>query len=252
MKTVAIIQARMGSTRLPGKVMMQLMDRSVLGHVINRLQQVKFIDEIIVATSTLQMDDVIEDEAIKCGVSVFRGSEQDVLSRYYEAAIRANAEIIVRVTSDCPLIDPETTALIIEAFLQSDLDYLTNKLVKTFPRGLDTEVFTMGALNEAYNKAVKPEQREHVTPYIYQNPDQFKFNFYKGEVDHSQHRWTLDTPEDWELISEIFKRLYHPGQIFSLNACLDLMDKHPELVEINRHIHQKELDELKLEEENSK
>lgn len=171
MKTAAIIQARMGSTRLPGKILKDLMGKTVLQHVIERVQQAKNIDEIIIATTTLAQDDVVADEALKCGANYFRGSENDVLARYYGAAKENNVDIVVRITSDCPLIDPFVTDEIIRYFKQDNMyDIVTNAgsdlSKRTFPRGLDTEVFSFQSLERAYQQADKDYQHEHVTPYI--------------------------------------------------------------------------------------
>lgn len=242
MKTAAIIQARMGSTRLPGKILKGLMGKTVLQHVIERVQQAKSIDEIIIATSTLDQDDLVVDEAVKCGVNYFRGSENDVLARYYGAAKDNNADIVVRITSDCPLIDPLVTDDIVNFFKDKKIyDIVTNASSdlseRTFPRGLDTEVFSFIALEQAYKQADKQYQREHVTPYIYENSSMIYL--YKNIVDYSMHRWTLDTEEDFLLIKEIYSRLYNREHNFYLLDILKLFEIYPELIKINNHIEQK-------------
>lgn len=236
-----IIQARMGSTRLPGKVMKVLFGSTVLAHDIARVKQAKSIDEIVVATTVVAIDDVIEAEALRCGVKVFRGSEDDVLGRYYLAATENKAEIVVRITSDCPLIDPKVIDGIVECFKSNHYDIITNAgsdlSQRTYPRGLDTEVFSHAALQEAYNNAKEKYQREHVTPYIYENAK--RIFYYKNDVDYSHHRWTLDTEEDWQLIQKLYEHLYHGKHDFYLPDILAVMEQNPELFEINKDIEQK-------------
>lgn len=243
MNTVAIVQARMGSTRLPGKVLKKLVDCSVIVHVINRLKEVSNINRIVVATTTLKQDDCIVEELKKHDVIICRGSEQDVLGRYYESAVKSNAANIIRITADCPLIDPGLVENIVEFFKEKKVDYVSNSLIRTFPRGLDTEVFTMEALERAYKNAKDPVLREHVTPYIYTNPDKFRIKNFINDINFSNYRWTLDTIEDWHLISEIYQRLYEPGKMFYWQEVLHLMENYPELTFINAHIEQKKLGE---------
>ena len=172
MKIGAIIQARMGSTRLSGKVMKELEGKTVLEHVIERVKQSKMIEEIIIATTVHGRDDVIESEALRCGVKAFRGSEDDVLSRYYYAAKENEIDVIVRITSDCPLIDWKIIDKVISKFMENEYDIVTNAGLeleqRTFPRGLDLEVFSFSVLSNAFNNATEKYQREHVSPYIYE------------------------------------------------------------------------------------
>lgn len=241
MKVVAIIQARMGSTRLPGKVMKKIKGKTVLNHVINRVSQSKLIDEIIIATTVHDIDNLIEQEALKWGVKVYRGSENDVLSRYYYAAKENNADIVVRITSDCPVIDPFIIDELIEFYTNGTYDIVTNggseSSQRTYPRGLDTEVFSINSLETAFGNANKDYQREHVTPYIYEENEKI-YNF-KSAVNYSKYRWTLDTKEDFELIEEIYDRLFLGTQDFYLNDIIDLFNKEPRLFNINAHIEQK-------------
>jgi spore coat polysaccharide biosynthesis protein SpsF len=243
LKTGAIIQTRMGSTRLPGKVMLDLFDRPVIGHVIERVKNSKFIDDIIIATTTLKQDDVIEEQAEKNGVHCFRGSEEDVLSRYYLGAKENNLDVVVRITSDCPLIDPVVTDRVIDEFKKNDYDLVANvgsgPGLRTYPRGLDTEVFSFRNLEEAFINAKEKYQREHVTPYIYENGK--KISYVKNAVDYSNYRWTLDTDEDFELISTIYKHLYKGKHDFYLNEIIKLFELYPELSKINSHIEQKKV-----------
>jgi len=242
-KTVAVIQARMGSTRLPGKVMKDLAGHPVLWHVIDRIKRVKEIDQIVVATTILPTDDTIEDFCRSGELQFFRGSSEDVLSRYYLAATEYQADTIIRITSDCPVIDPIVVSRMVNAFLSKRTSsklpsYLSNTLKRSFPRGLDAEIFAAAALSIANRDAADPFEREHVTPYIYLHPELFSIEQYTSSVDHSQYRLTLDTVEDYRLLSQIYSSLYHEGEIFHLQEILDLFDRKPELVEINRDVKQ--------------
>lgn len=248
MKIVAIIQARMGSSRLPGKVLRPLGDRSVLAHVIARTQACPLIDEVVVATTTEAHDQAIVDEALACGASGFRGSESNVLERYYQAAKQAKADVVVRITSDCPLLDPSLLTRMLEQFKQleaagSRVDYYSNTQTRSFPRGLDAEIMTFAALERAYREASKPYEQEHVTPYLYQHPESFTVEQWVGGEDHSALRWTLDTPEDYRLIEAIYQELYRPGEIFTTERVLALMAERPDLPQLNAHIQQKGLEE---------
>lgn len=243
MKIVAIIQARMGSTRLPGKVMMKISGKTVLEHVIARVRQSKLIDEIIIATTVKSDDDAIVEESSRLGVRYYRGSEDDVLSRYYYAAKKNNADIIIRITSDCPLIDSEVIDEIIKFYKESEYGIVTNAgsdlTERTYPRGLDTEVFSFNQLEDAFIKAKEKYQREHVTPYIYENAKEIYY--YKNDIDYSKYRWTLDTEEDLKLITNLYEELYKDKHDFYLEDILELFQKQPRLHNINSHIEQKKI-----------
>lgn len=247
MKTAAIIQARFGSTRLPGKIFKDLCGKPVLWHVVNRLSHSKFLDKIIVATTILPEDDIVEKFCTDNKILFSRGSSEDVLSRYYEAAKKFDAEIVIRITSDCPVIDPQILDTMIEEFTAAskteNIDYMSNSIQRTFPRGLDVEIFTFDVLEKTFNEAVQTYEREHVTPYIYQHPEIFKIKNFAGEKDYSFHRWTVDTPEDYELIKKIYDELYDPGKIFLFSDILKLFEQQPDLININQHIKQKRLGE---------
>ena len=237
---LAIIQARMGSARLPGKVLMDLAGETVLSRVTGRVCRARLIDEILVATTDHVADDAIVDECRLRSVAFFRGSEDDVLDRYFKAAKSSNADVVVRITSDCPLIDPEITDITIRAFLEQGPDYASNALVRTYPRGLDTEVITMGALERSWGLAAEPHQRAHVTPYIYEHAQEFKILSVTGDTDHSDHRWTLDTREDLEFIRAIYRRM-RGKENFGWQEILTLLEHEPELMELNRSVVQKAL-----------
>lgn len=238
MKIVAIVQARMGSTRLPGKVLKDIGGESMLARVIGRLRRARLINELLVATTDMPAEDAIVSECRKCSVSVSRGDEKDVLDRYFRAAQLSKAEIVVRITSDCPLIDPEVTDKTIASFLESRPDYASNVMQRTYPRGLDTEVMSAAALERAWRQGHKPYEREHVTPYIYEHPSEFKLLSVTGEQDYSSHRWTVDTADDLELIRALYAK-FAPDTSFSWREVLDLLQREPELADLNRCVQQK-------------
>lgn len=238
MKVVAIMQARMGSTRLPGKVLEGIGGESMLERVITRLRRAHLINEVWIATTDLAVDDAIVSECRKNSACVSRGDENDVLDRYFRAAQLSKAEVVVRITSDCPLIDPEVTDKTIAAFLETLPDYASNVMQRTYPRGLDTEVMSFVALERAWRQAQKPYEREHVTPYIYEHPEEFKLLSVTGEEDYSSHRWTVDTPEDLAFIRAVYSR-FPADTAFSWRDVLVLLQREPELVELNRFIQQK-------------
>jgi len=242
MKIIAIIQARMGSTRLPGKVLLELGGETVLVRVLGRVRRMRTMDELVVATTAESADDAIVETASQNGALVFRGSKEDVLDRYYQAACSFDADVIVRITADCPLIDPGVSDHTVQQFLSVQADFGSNALERTYPRGLDTEVMTFSALKRAWEEASEPYQRAHVTPYLYQNPGQFHLLSVTHAADYSQHRWTLDTPEDLEFLRAVYARLGGEKN-FGWREVLNLVEREPALSEINRQITQKALHE---------
>ena len=234
MKTVIIDQARMISTRLPGKVMKKVLGKPLLEYQIERLRQVRLADELVIATTTNDTDQPIVELCERLGVAYYRGSEEDVLSRYYEAAIQFGADIVVRVTSDCPLIDPGVVDEVIGLYIynRDKYDYVSNTLERTYPRGLDTEVFSMAALKKAYKEVGEQPDREHVTLFMYRRPEQFRLANSSGAVDYSHHRWTVDTPEDFRLIQLILQELYPVNNRFTWLDVLNLLNEHPEVKSI--------------------
>lgn len=243
LKVAAIIQARMGSTRLPGKILKTVNGKTLLEYQIERVKQAKTIDQIIIATTVKESEQPIVELCDKIGIEYYRGSEEDVLSRYYETAQTFGADVIVRLTSDCPIIDPEVIDKVVNQYLdnQSTVDYVSNTLERTYPRGLDTEVFSFAALTKAYHEAILPRDKEHVTVYFYTNPDLFKLQGLKNDQDYGSYRWTVDTEEDFELIQLILNELYNPNKTFLLEDVIKLITEHPEWNEINAHIEQKKL-----------
>jgi spore coat polysaccharide biosynthesis protein SpsF len=243
-KTVAIIQARMGSTRLPGKVLRPLCGKTILAHVIDRVRASEAIDAIVVATTDRPADDTLAALVPTLGVTLFRGSEDDVLSRYYGAARAAQADTVIRITADCPLFDGGVLRVMLNEFTSrrahgQALDYLSNTLARTYPRGLDAEIFDFATLERTQREAAQAFEREHVTPYIYGHPERFALANHVGVPDLSQLRWTLDTDEDWRLIEAIYTALYRPDRLFGTNDILALLDRQPSLVALNAHIIQK-------------
>ncbi len=237
-----MVQARMGSSRLPGKVLKDLAGESVLARVVQRLRRSSLISEVVVATSVSPGDEAVMREAERLKVRCFRGSEADVLDRFYHAARAFHADAVVRITSDCPLIDPAVTDQTVRAFLNEQPDYASNGLERTYPRGLDTEAMTADALAHAWRKASEPYQREHVTPFLYEHPELFRVLSVTNDVDYSAHRWTLDTAEDLEFIRAVYNRFGERGD-FSWRDVLRLVEAEPALSELNSHVQQKALKE---------
>jgi spore coat polysaccharide biosynthesis protein SpsF (cytidylyltransferase family) len=235
---VAIVQARMGSTRLPGKVLMDLGGDTVLARVVRRLQRAKLVGEVMVATTCSGADSAIEEESKRLGVRCFRGSEQDVLDRYYQAARQLPADAVVRITSDCPLIDPNLVDETVQLFLSERADYASNVSPRCYPRGLDTEVFSMAALERAWREADQGHEREHVTPYFYEHPEVFKLVFTPATTDNSHYRWTLDTAEDLALLRAIYASFGGRFDV-GLREVLALMQCRPDLSALNSGVAQK-------------
>lgn len=240
MKRVAILQARMGSTRLPGKILKPILGKPMLAYQLERLGRCRQLDQFIVATTTNPADDTLAAFCETVSIPVYRGSEQDVLRRYYEAAVNTQADCVVRLTGDCPLIDPSVVDSVILAFQSAEpaVDYASNTLERTFPRGLDVEVFSVEALAKAHRTATESYEREHVTPYIYRHPETFKLLQHRQIKDYSHLRWTVDTPEDFALIEKILTAFYPQNPLFSHTDVLDLLAKHPEWNQINAHVEQ--------------
>lgn len=241
MNTVVVIQARVGSTRLPGKVLLPLEGKPVLARVIERVQAASGVDQIVVATTVSPQDDAIVRLCETLGVGCCRGSEDDVLDRYYQAALAVKADIVVRVTSDCPLFDPDLLSHMLAAFkAQPGLQFMTNA---GYPRGLDVEIFDFATLARAWTEAKDPPEREHVTPYMYRVPGRFETAEYRAPQDLSAMRWTLDTEEDWDFIRRVYRALHREGEIFRRDAVFALLRRQPELSQINAHVRQKALGE---------
>lgn len=234
MKIVAIVQARMGSNRFPNKVMQEICGTPMIGFLLERLSHSREIDEIILATSSDARNTPLVEYVQSLGYPVSQGSENDVLDRYYQAAKAVKVDVIVRITGDCPLIDPDLVDAIIKKFQETGADYIANGTPPTYPDGLDTEVFTFKALEIAWQNAFQPYQREHVTPYL-RDSDQFKRINYAHSIDYSKERWTVDEPEDFILVKKIFEH-FAPRRDFSWMEVLTLQKERPEWFAINRHL----------------
>lgn len=243
LRTILIVQARMGSTRLPGKILKEILEKPLLSYQLERLRKVKKADVVVIATTTNPSDHAVVDFCHLEQIPLFRGSEDDVLDRYFQAAKSFGADVVVRVTGDCPLIDPKVIDQVIDFYIKNypNYQYVTNTLERTFPRGLDVEVISFEALEKAAKEANLPREREHVTPYIYSHPDLFSLGSVTHISNESNHRWTVDTEEDFQLITKILTALYPTKPDFTMDDVLDLLKHHPEWSKINAHIEQKPL-----------
>lgn len=230
-----IIQARTGSSRLPNKVLMKINEeQTILEHVIDQLSFSKSIKKIIIATTNLKQDDIIEKLGRKLKIDVFRGDSLDVLDRYYKCAKEFNLDNILRITSDCPLIDPEVVDKIIKKFEIEKYDYVSNTLIRTFPIGLDAEIFSFEVLEKTWKNAILPSEREHVTPFIRSKKMDFSIGNIENEEDLSKIRITLDRKEDYELIKLIMKEC--KKRPILLQDIIKLFEDKPELMKINEWI----------------
>jgi spore coat polysaccharide biosynthesis protein SpsF len=234
MRVIAVLQARTGSSRLPGKVMADLAGKPLLARVIERAQVVPGVHIVVVATTQAERDRPILELANACGAKAYAGSEEDVLDRYYQAARQFGGEVVVRLTADCPLLDPGVSARVLERYLKGDVDYASNTLAPTFPDGLDTEVFSFAALERAWRESGLASEREHVTPYIWKNPLKFRLAGITDEVNRSGLRWTVDEAQDLEFVRAVYKHLYRDGEPpFGMDEVLALLETKPELKAMN-------------------
>jgi len=232
----AIVQARTGSARLPKKICLDVMGKPVFWHFLERVKAAKLVEKILIATTTNPEDETIVNFANKHGIEFFQGSECDVLDRFYQTAKKFSVDIIVRVTPDCPLIDPRIIDKVIKYFLTNTFDYASNTHPRTYPDGLDVEVFSFPALRKAWEEAKKPSEREHVTPYLWRHPGVFKLGNIRNDKDLSYLRWVLDEKSDLEFVREVYERLYKQGKIFYMEDILKLLQEHPRLRDLNAGI----------------
>jgi spore coat polysaccharide biosynthesis protein SpsF len=239
-RIVVVIQARMASTRLPGKVLEDIGGASMLARTVRRCQRSRLATVVVVATGDASSDQAIVEEGKRLGVEVYRGPERDVLERYGQVAQWTKAEIVVRVTADCPLISAEVIDHTVTAFLHARPDYASNILERSFPRGLDTEVIARHALMAARALATQPHEREHVTPYIYEHPERFRLLSVTADHDFSDHRWTVDTILDLELVRRIYAA-FDGDDRFGWRDVLAVLEQRPELRFLNRGVQQKAL-----------
>lgn len=240
MATVAIIQARMGSSRLPGKVLEVFGGKTALDHCVERTRACSAIDDVVIATTTAPADDVLVDTCRARNWRWFRGSEHDVLDRYYRAASEVGAAHVVRITSDCPLNDPDVIGELIARYVAHGADYGSTSYPRpTFPLGISAEVLRFDVLERAWREDENPAWREHVTPYVYRHPEMFRLVGYGCEADFSEHRWTLDTPEDARLIRTLFD--HFGDRPFGWRDALAAVQARPEWQAINAAIVQRKI-----------
>ncbi len=240
-RIIATIEARMTSSRLPGKVLMEVAGKPILQHMIERLKRVPSLDGIVVATTDNKEDIPIVALAKSLKVGYYRGSEEDVLRRVLDAALAHEIDVIVETTGDCPLIDPALVHACIQGYLETDVDYLSNVLERTYPRGMDTQVFATEILLDVASRTDDPEDHEHVSIYIYRHPEIYSLKNMPGppELTNPELGLTLDTLEDFELISSIFGALYPKKPDFDLADILTLLRDNPELIKLNAHVKRK-------------
>lgn len=237
---LGIIQARSSSTRLPGKVLLPLLGKPMITRQLERIARSTLLDKMIVATSTDRSDDPLAELVEALGYECHRGSLNDVLDRFHSAALPYHADHIVRLTGDCPLIDPVIIDRTIACHLEGGYDYTTNAFDPTFPDGLDVEIFRSELLTTAWHEASLPSQREHVTPYMHQNPERFRIGKYKQEQDLSHLRWTVDEPADFELVTGIYQGIYPDKPDFLMKDVLAWLRAHPEHGKVNSQFERNE------------
>ena len=240
-KIVCIVEARFNSTRLPGKVLMPILGEPMLGRMIERLKLARTVDEIVVATTDAAMDDAVAATAERMGAHAFRGSEHDVLDRVVKAAQAREADVIVEVTGDCPLIDPGLVDKVVGDFLVGGADFVSNILPHTTPRGTDVRVFRTADLAEINSKSGDPADHEHVSLHFWEHLERYQCRNVEMDLPEvvAELRLTVDTPEDLELVRAIYSGLYARKPGFNLVDVLDYLNANPRLLELNRHIEQK-------------
>ncbi|MBX9348843.1 cytidylyltransferase domain-containing protein [Chromobacterium piscinae] len=236
MKILTLLQARTSSTRLPGKVLKDLLGQPMILHQIQRVQRARAIGTLCLVTSTDTSDDLLVETVGQADVMVFRGSLDDVLDRFYQAASLHAPDVVVRLTGDCPLIDPQIIDQALERFQQEGCDYLSNSNPATYPDGMDVEVFSFHALEKAWECATLPSEREHVTAYIYKHPEQFKLSNLINDIDLSSIRLTVDEVEDFHLVEKIYGELLPKNPEFLLTDVLKLLQQNPQWVSLNQSI----------------
>lgn len=239
-RVIGILQARMSSCRLPGKVLKPIQGRPMLARQLERLQRCQTFDGLVVATSDQRDDDSIAELCVSAGINCFRGSLGDVLDRFYHCALEHRAQYVVRLTGDCPLADAAMIDKLVRFFLQLDVDYASNCRPPTLPDGLDAEVFAMGVLAAAWREASDPFEREHVVPFIIRRPERFTIANWEWSSDISQLRWTVDEPEDFAFVTQVYEALYPAKPDFGFEDVLTLLRRQPELAKINRQFQRNE------------
>lgn len=243
-RVIGIIQARMGATRLPGKTLLDIGGEPMLGRVVRRAVRAGSLDGMVVATTCESQDDPIAAAASTMDVGVFRGDEQDVLDRYYKAADAVDADVVVRLTADCPLIDPDVIDRVVVGFLNASppVDFASNTLRRSYPQGLDVEAVSFTALEQAWEKAEPGYMRSHVMPFIYRQPERFRLLSVTQDVDLSHLRWTVDTEDDLDFVRAVYERMGN-DDAFSWREAVRALMAEPGLVRMNAHVRQKALEE---------
>jgi spore coat polysaccharide biosynthesis protein SpsF (cytidylyltransferase family) len=236
MKVLAILQARISSSRLPGKVLLPVLGEPMLFRQIERIRRAGRIDHLVVATSTDRSDDALVEACTARKIPCARGSLDDVLDRFVQCALPYQPDIVVRLTGDCPLADPRLIDAMLQAFAVGDYDYLSNASPPSFPDGLDVEVMRFSSLVVAYREAKLPSEREHVTPFFRAHPERFRLGNYTSEVDRSGLRWTVDEAQDMEFVRSVYELLYPAKPDFSTEDILELLESHPQLQSLNSNL----------------
>lgn len=254
-RSVIVVQARMSSSRLPGKVMLPILGKSLLLRMVERLQMIKHKAQIVIATSDDSSDDIIENESIKMQVACYRGSLTNLLDRHYQAAKSLNADVVLKIPSDCPLIDPQIIDQVFDFYFADSEkhDYVSNLHPATFPDGNDVEIMSMSCLEKSWKEAKKPLELEHTTPYIWENPEKFRIGnlLWETGLDYSMsHRFTIDYEADYLFITRVYEELYDENPAFSCEDIISLLDQKPEIMNINSlyagvNWYRNHLDELK-------
>ena len=238
MNVTGIIAARMSSSRFPGKVMLKVDRKTILQHMIDRMSSAKKLDNIIVATSLNPKDNIIYEHCQRNNIECYRGNENDLIDRYYTISKKINCDIIAKFGADCPLIDPKVIDYVITTYLDNDFDFVSNygPPPKTYPEGMTLDVYSANILYEAFHDAKKPSEREHISPFFWNNPKRYRLHRVDYHTDISKYRFSLDYSEDFELIKIIFKKLYNENIIFTLEEIIQFLEKNPNIKKINSHI----------------
>jgi spore coat polysaccharide biosynthesis protein SpsF len=237
---IAILQARTGSSRLPNKVLRKIKGKTLLELYINRVKESRLIDKLVIATTTKSEDDKIEKISYKLGFECFRGSESDLLDRYYQCAKKYHADVVVRLTADNPFVDFRVIDRAVQISKDNEVDFVTNHFEPTYPEGLDVEVYSIHALEKSWKEAKLLSEREHVFPYIQNHQDQFKIINFMQDKDYSHLRWTIDYECDYKMTEVIYDYLYEKNQIYLQEDILQLLENHPEIANMNSHVRRKE------------
>ena len=238
-KNTVIIQARTQSVRLPNKVLALINGKSLIWHIIERLKSCERVEQIILATSNREEDKELVKIANDCNILSFVGDEDDVLSRFHQAALKFNADPIIRITGDCPLVDPYLLDEMLGFYVENNYDYVSNTIIPTYPDGLDIEIFSFKSLRKTFNEAKLKSEKEHVTPYIWKNPGIFQLYNYRNKEELSNYRWTVDEQLDLELIRQIYSN-FKPKIIFSFQDVIEMGKLNPQIFKINEKINRNE------------